>query len=198
MEQFERSLLKDLKEKGHSYKNIDQIFEQNPLQPEEVEVILKWLPTAYAEDLAAGDTLVRSLMSARIPFDPALLIDIFENSDMNFHLKSGIALTLGHARTLDVSQWMRNKLLNEPFANENYGLVFGLYKKGGFETNADFMGFIKKIFDKYHSDEILKFFVKYGDGNDLLFLKEKVKTADKKFAKSIQKVIDKMSVKYQL
>ena len=29
-------------------------------------------------------------------------------------------------------------------------------------------------------------------------LKEKIKTADKKFAKSIQKVIDKMSVKYQL
>lgn len=198
MEDFESPLLKELSQTGHFYGNIDEIFKQDILQPEEVKIILKWLPAAYAEDLAAGDTLTRSLMSAKEPFDPSLLIDIYENSDMNYALKSGISLTLACARTLDISKWMRHKLLDEPFAIENYSLIDGLFDKGGFENKTDFMDFLKKIYDKYQSEILLKCFQKYGGQEDLMFLKEKVKTADKKRVKAVQKTIDKMSARKKL
>lgn len=54
-------------------------------------------------------------MSAKKTFDPDLLIDLFDNSDLNFYLKSGIGITLSNARTTDISAWLKGRFLDRPF-----------------------------------------------------------------------------------
>ncbi len=185
------SLLTDLKGKGYRYRNVDKIFEQKTLQAEEVEVILKWLEPIYSEDVATADTLVRSLVSAKHAFDPSLLIRLFDESDLNFHLKGGIGVALAYGRTTDISAWLRKKLGKEPFAPENWVLIEGLFTKGGFTDVNDYMSFMRSIFDKYHNESVLKIFAKYGNKEDIKFLEERAKTVDSKLAKKINTLLTK-------
>lgn len=191
MKHYERELIKELKKSGFKYTDSNDIFQQKQLQPKEIEIILKWLPEIYTEHYGTADTLVRSLIGAAQPFDPALLIDIFETSDLNFSLKSGIAFTLVFAKTADISEWIRDQLLNKDYSLERSALVFGLEKKGGFKSDKELMIFIKKVFDKYHEEITFKLFIKFGDEDDFLFLEKKAKTSDSKLAKTIIKFIDK-------
>lgn len=185
------SLLTKLREKGYRYRNVDKIFEQKALQAGEVELILKWLEPIYGEDVAAADILVRSLISAKHAFDPSQLIRLFDESDLNFYLKGGIGVALAYSRTTDISSWLKNKLLNEPFARENCVLIEGLFSKGGFTNVNDYMEFMRSIFNKYASEEVLKKFAKYGNEKDMKFLEEKAKTVDSKLAKKIKTLLIK-------
>jgi hypothetical protein len=185
------SLLKELKDQGFQYRNVNKIFDRKELQPDEVEIIIKWLVRIYEEDVGAADTLVRSLVSAKRAFDPSVLISLFDKSDLNFYLKSGIGIALAHGKTTDISQWLRNKLLNEPFAEENYSLIGGLFEKGKFKDVNDYMLFMRSIFDKYASEVLLKIFDKYGSKDDMKFLQEKAARLDIKLTKKINLIIKK-------
>jgi len=189
-----KGLLKELKDNGFSYKDVDKIFEQKVIQPAEVDIILKWIPALYKEHVGTADIAVRSLMAARTPFDPSLLIDLFDNSDLNSALKVGIGFTLACAKTTDISKWMRRQLLDKEHRDERYTLLEGLFDKGKFATVDEFMDFLRKIFDNYPNDKMLKLFKKYGDKKDMQFLAEKAKTAEPKLAREINKVIEKKKV----
>ena len=134
-------------------------------------------------------------MAAKEPFNPTTLIELFENSKFNFSIKSGIGFTLALAKTFDISNWLRDQLLNKDYSLERNALVYGLVKKGGFRNNEELKKFIKKIFDKYHNDEIMRIFRKLGDKNDLVFLEEKSRSADNKLGKEINKVMEKIRAK---
>lgn len=190
MAQYAKKMIDELKSKGYKYADVDQIYKKQSLQPVEVEIILKWLPSLYTEHYGTADVAVRSLKFAKEPFDPSVLIDLFENSDLNFSLKSGIAFTLVEARTLPISKWMKDQLLNKEFSLERSALVAGLYAKGDFKSIPELMNFSKKIFDKYHNDIALKLFKKYGNQDDLAFLEIQAKKADKKLAKDLGKAIE--------
>jgi|GEM_PF-1667661 hypothetical protein len=192
---YESKIINELESKGFRYKDANYIYQNKQLESEEVAIILKWLPKVYTEHYGTADILVRSLMSAKEPFDATLLIDLFENSDLNFSLKDSIALTLASAKTNEISSWMRNQLLNNEYALERCSLVWGLPAKGGFSSNLELMSFLRKIFNKYHDEVVLKFFKKYGDKVDILFLKDKIKTSDKKLAKQFQKVVEALEKK---
>ena len=194
MRYFEKKILTELKEKGLYYRSVDELCQQKSLEPIVVETILKWLPDLYSENNAIADSLVRLLKMAREPFDPALLINIFENSDLNFYLKSAVALTLSYARTPDISSWIKDQLSSKDYAVEKHGLIDGLRSKGGFRSDREFMDFLKEIFNKYHNNTVLKIFQKYGDKDDFKFLEEKAKTADLKLAKEIRKAIEKKRI----
>ncbi len=189
MGHYREEVLKELRREGNNYKNVDEIFNQKQLNPTEVKTILKWLPFLYLENVATADTLVRSLMAAKEPFDPSLLIGLFENSELNHYLKSGIAFTLACAKTTDIAEWMKDQLLNKDFSSAKHGLISGLYEKGGFKDDKELMAFLKKIFDKYHNDTVLKLFKKYGDSDDFAFLENKAETSNEKLAKEIKKVL---------
>ena len=73
----EKGLIKELKNNGFSYKDVDKIYAKQSLEPVEVEIILKWLPELYKEHVGTGDSAVRSLMAAKRAFDPSLLINLF-------------------------------------------------------------------------------------------------------------------------
>lgn len=188
-------ILKDLKSKGFKYKNVDEIFKQSKLEVEEVTTILKWLPKVYMENYGAADILVRSLISAIQPFDPSILIALFDNTDLNFSLKSGIALVLATARTTDISEWIIDQLLNKEYALERVLLTLAVPTKCGFTTNAEIMNFLRLIFDKYHEASVQKFFKKYGKSEDALFLRKKIPLMEKTYQRKFEKIAEAIEAK---
>jgi len=186
----EKEIVHELKSRGYMYKDADDIYRQKKMDPEVVNVILKWLPKVYIEHYGTADILVRSLMGAKEPINPSPLIELFDKTDLNFSLKSGIAYTLVFAKTQDISVWIKDQLLNKDYSIERSALIEGLNNKGRFSSAKELMNFIRKIFDKYHDEEVLKLFKKFGDHNDILFLENYLKSADKKLAKQIIKIIE--------
>ena len=188
---YENRLLTELDGKGYKYQAVSDIFRLECVDPIVVETILKWLPELYAEHYGTADILVRALISAKEPFDPTLLIDLFENSDLNFYLKTAIGLALAYGKTPDISGWLKNQLLTMEYSVERGVLVEGLFAKGGFKTEREYMDFLKLIFDKYHNDTVLKIFKKIGNAEDIQFLVDKSRLADAKLAKKIKKALGK-------
>lgn len=190
---IKQKIIHELKLSGFEYKDADDIFNQKEIDKEVVAIILKWLPEAYSENYATADILVRSLMAANEPFDPSVLIKLFDETDFNYAVKSGIAYTLAFAKTTDISVWIKDQLLNKDYAIERSALVEGLNNKGRFSSAKELTNFLKKIFDKYHDEEVLKLFKEFGDNEDALFLKNKSETVDKKLSNQIEKVIKSIS-----
>ena len=147
--------LAELDGKGYKYHTVSDIFRLECVDPLVVETILKWLPELYAEHFGTADILVRALISAKEPFDPTLLIDLFENSDLNFYLKTAIGLALAYGKTPGISIWLKNQLFTKEYSIERGVLVEGLFAKGGFKTEREYMSFLKSIFDKYHNETVL-------------------------------------------
>jgi hypothetical protein len=189
---IETAVLKEIREAGYRYRSVDQIFKVNSLEPKVVQIILHHLPALYQEDVAAADTLVRSLISAAEPFDPTNLIDLYDKGGFHHYLKIGIAHALAYGKTSDISSWLRHRLASKELDTGNYGLIGGLQGKGGFKNVREMMDFSKRIFDLYPTLDLFK---KYGDDDDYLFLEEKAKTADPALAKKIKKLLDKKKLK---
>lgn len=182
-------IIKELKSKGFVYQDANEIFKQKKLEPTEVNIILKWLPNVYTENYGTADILVRSLISAVEPFDPFTLMDLFDNWPLNFSLKSGIAVVLVSAKTTDISEWMKDQLLNKEFALERLSLIEGLPKKCGFTTEIELMEFLQQIFYKYHDEDVEKYFKKYGRAEDAMFLRKEIRKLDNKYHRRFEKVI---------
>jgi hypothetical protein len=185
---FEAAIIKELKTKGFRYKDSNEIFNQSSLESIEVNIILKWLPKVYTESYGTADILVRSLIVALWPFDPTVLIDLFENSTYNSALKGGIAVTLSSARTYDISDWIKDQLLSKEFAIERVPLLWALPKKCGFGSEAELMNFVQQIFDKYHGEDVQKYFKKFGRAEDALFLRRQISKMDKKYQEKFEKI----------
>jgi hypothetical protein len=173
----ESKILEELKTKGYKYKDSMEFYRQDDIEPEVIDTIIKWLPKVYNEHYGTADILVRSLIGAKEPFDPSTLIKLFDESDLNYALKGGIAIALAYSKTQDISDWLKDQLLNHNYSHERSSLVGGLNNKGCFKTGTELMDFVKKIFDKYHGDDVLKLFKKFGDKTDIKFLKEQASNA---------------------
>lgn len=167
--------LNELKAQEYNYRSIHEIYKEKELNQKVVELILKWLPSVYEEDLGSGDQLVRSLISASKPYDPTVLIDLFENSSFNKTIKWGIAYVLSVSKTYDISDWIKDQLLNRESSFERDGLIEGLVKKGGIKDRIELMSILKELFDKYcYFEGFMKLFMKYGGKDDVSFLQERL------------------------
>src|SRR6266700_1130687 len=182
------SLINELKKAGFKYIDINDLFKQKELPKEAVDIILKWFPEVYKDHLGSGDHLVRSLISAKDPFDPAALISFFESNIYNHTVMWGIAHVLATANTIDISEWIKDQLLKEVKSFERAGLVRGLFYKGNCKSNNELRRFLKLIFDKYPL-EVLELFKKVGTKDDITFLEQKAKNSDKKLSREIEKII---------
>lgn len=77
-----------------------------------------------------------------------------------------------------------------PASFERAGFIPGLEVNANFESREELMDFLKKIFDKYLSfGRILLLFKSYGILSDIHFLEHRLKEADPKKKKEIEKVI---------
>lgn len=188
----EKELIRELKEQGYKYKGIDNIFtSKKDLEPIEVNLILKFLPRLYEEELGAGVHLAYCLKGARETFDPSPLIKLFEESDLNPTVKNSIGFVIIGSKTGDISKWLKKSLLEKHVAFENTALVSGLPKRGGFKDTIELKKFLKLIFEKYPIS-VLVLYDKIGDKDDVDFLLEQIKIADKKLSKEIEKTLKKI------
>jgi hypothetical protein len=169
MGQIQRRMIGELDAAGFSYYDVNYIFRKKELQPEEVTIILKWLPDIYTEHIGTGDILVRSLIAAKEAFDPAVVIALLDREDLNDSVKCGPAVTLAYASTWDISTWLRKRL--EVYRFESALLIAGLPAKGGFGTREELLDFLKRIFDKYCCCESwFRVFRKYATKEEIPFL----------------------------
>jgi hypothetical protein len=167
--------LEELETNGFYYKNIDAIFCQNKIQKDVVHTALVWLPAIYEEHLGSGDHLVRALIGADEPFDPTVLIDLFENSNYNKVIKCSISYVLAIAKTHDITNWFRDQLLLKKSAFERAGLLYGITNKAGITDRDELMGFLQHLFDKYsHFGTYQKLYQKYARLEDVIFLEQKL------------------------
>ena len=187
----EKELIGELKKQGYKYKGIDQIFKTKSLDPIEVNLILKWLPKIGKEHLGAGVILAQSLKSAKECFDPSILLKLFEESDLVPEVKSSIGFAIILAKTGDISNWIKKQLLNNDYAYERSALVNGLIKRGGFKNEDELKKFLELILKKYPI-AVLEVYNKIGDKDDIDFLLEQMKIADKKLGKEIEKTLKKI------
>lgn len=172
---IENDIIKDLSKLGLTFKDLNEVAKKKKLQPEPVNVILKWLPKLYAnKEYGLADILVRSLIFATDAFDPQILISLFDEANLNTSLKYGIGIALAHSKTTDISNWMRNQLLSRDYSFAKHALLGGLNNKGRFSNEKELVNFLKKIFDKYHDTEVLKLFKKFGSEEDIKFLMQKI------------------------
>jgi hypothetical protein len=129
----------------------------------------------YKDHLGSGEHLVRALISAQEPFDPAVLIDLFENSNYNEAIKWTLAYVLSISKTYDISTWLRNELLNNESSFERDGLIYDLTTKAGIKDVEELMFVLKKLFDKYcYFEGYLKLFGRYASKDDIVFLLKKI------------------------
>lgn len=188
----ERELIKALKEQGFKYKGIDNIFSSKKyLEPVEVDLILKFLPKIYKEELGAGAHLVHVLKGSREAFDPSPLIKLYEESDLNSVVKSSIGFVIVLSKTGDISKWIRRRLLRKVVTFEDGALVSGLPERGSFKNRGELKEFLELIFEKYPIS-VLDLYDKIGDKDDVDFLLEQIKKADKKLSKEIEKTLKKI------
>lgn len=174
-ENYKDKMFEELKTAGYTYKDVNDIYKQK-LPAKVVEIILKWLPKIYQEHIGSGEQLTRSLISAQEPFDPSVLINLFENSNYNKQLKWTMAYVLAISKTYDISGWMMNQLLDKESSFERDGLISGLTIKAGINDKKELTSVLKKLFDKYcYFEDYLKLFQKYADKEDISFLEEKIK-----------------------
>lgn len=191
MAKEESEMIGELKKAGFNYVNSVTIFKKASLDLPAVNIILKWIPLIYGEDPGAAHYLVRALVRSREAFDPSVLIDLFENSDLNFSLKGGIGFTLVLAKTTDLSAWIKKQLLEEEYKLERCSLIPGLETKARFNSREELVDFLVRIFEKYYSNnDFIRLVKKYGDKNTFLLIKERTLTnKNTKAIREIEKVL---------
>lgn len=192
---FQVKVLEELKEVGCDYQDVEAIFKNDKLLPIEVEIILRYLPSIYREHVGTGDVLVRSLLSATKPINPKVLIDLYDNSDLNSCLKWSVGYVIAKARTTDVSDWLKARLLeNSTFQSSS--LINAINKKLVFQSDKNLKTFIRNIFDGYIKFEAYqKLLVKYLNKDDRDFILDKCANLPEKLKKECLKVISKIEKK---
>ncbi|MDP4265239.1 MAG: hypothetical protein Q8941_22115 [Bacteroidota bacterium] len=198
---IEQQLINELKSAGFKFQDIDHLYRQRDFLPlKACKIILKWLPDVYKEHIGSGECLVRSLLCPSDPFDPAILISLFENSDLNDTLKCTIGYVLSIANTKDIREWLLHQLLDKEHSFARTGLLDGIVPKGGFKTKNELKEFLFQIFDKYSCYEIFQKLVqKYSSTEDIPFIEQKAIEADsKRKSRELLKVADRIRTRKRI
>jgi hypothetical protein len=172
---IQRQLISDLNNAGFQFRDINHLFNQNDYLPiDAINIILKWLPEIYMEHIGSGECLVRSLICKSDKYDPAILIDLFENSQLNETLKSTIGYVLSISNTTDIKNWLLSQLLDKEHSFGRAGLLKGIVPKGQFKTQNELKKFLFEIFDKYsYYETFQKLVQRYSSIDDIHFIEQK-------------------------
>lgn len=183
MEINEKKFILELKSIGFIYKDIFNLpIWDEFLDPTVINCILKWLPLCLKENLANGTRMCNSLLAAREPFDPYTLIEIFERNEYSSGVLSTIAISLAEGNTYDISEWIKNELLNKPYDFKRTALLNAVTIKLGIKRKEDCITFLKQVFDKYHEVPYYITLFKYfaNTDSDISYLESKLINIEKK------------------
>lgn len=195
MGKVETQFISDLRNAGFQFLDINHLYKQNDYLPiAAINIILKWLPEIYQEHIGSGECLVRSLICPSDKYDPAVLIDLFENGDLNETLKSTIGYVLSVSNTTDIKDWLLSQLSDKEHSFGRAGLLDGIVPKGHFQTRDELKKFLFDIFDKYsYYEAFQKLVQKYSSTSDIPFIEQKAQEADSKTtARQLIKVAEKI------
>lgn len=201
MGEIERQLISDLNDAGFQFRDITHLYKQNEYIPiGAINIILKWLPEIYKEHIGSGECLVRSLICQGDKYNPAVLIDLFENSDLNETLKSTIGYVLSISNTTGIKDWLLTQLLDKEHSFGRAGLLDGIVPKGNFKTKDELKKFLFEIFDKYsYYESFQKLVQRYSSADDIQFIEQKAQEADTKtIARQLMKVAEKIRTRKRI
>ncbi|WP_276483781.1 hypothetical protein [Paraflavitalea pollutisoli] len=190
----EIKLITALKKVGFRTTGIYDLFNRKTLPSEAVQVILQLFPEVYKDHRGHGGDLLRSLIAAEEPFDPAPLIEFFEDGYFNKVVMWTVGHVIAVSKTTDISNWLKHQLLKEYATFERASLVQALPLKGGFRNSKELIVVLKKIYDKYPI-EVLELLKKHGTIDDIAFLQEKLKPVMRPEAKDVEKLIARLEKK---
>ncbi len=171
----ETRLLDEISLLGYERPSVNLLHHTTTILEEDVvDLILKWLPLIYKERVATGNHLAWALLNTRQSFKPDVLIDLYENSDLNETLKQTIAHILSAGKVNNISTFLREKLLNEKMSLASAGFLSAIEGNCNFKSRFELMEFVKLIFDKFFFYEsIEKIYGKYGWKDDIAFLEKR-------------------------
>jgi hypothetical protein len=172
----EQLMIEELNTLGFHHSNINEIHQEEAVQPLMVEVILKWLPAIYHDHVGSGEHLIRALISAVEPFDPTIIIQLFETSSYNSSIKWTMAYVLAISKTHDISAYIKKQLLEQEGTFERAGFLYGLTKNAQIQSRAELVDILRQLFDKYcifGTYQLL--FKKYASVDDIPFLEERLR-----------------------
>ena len=201
MGQVVQQFISELNNAGFKFRDINHLYKQNDFLPVKAcNIILKWLPAVYKEHIGSGECLVRSLIRPSDPYDPTILIDLFENSDLNDTLKSTIGYVLSITNSGDIGQWLIHQLLDNEHSFARAGLLDGIVPKGKFKTKEEIKDFLFQIFDKYsYYEAFQKLVQKYSLIGDIPFIEHKARQADtKRKSRELFKVAEKIKTRMRI
>jgi hypothetical protein len=195
MGKIQRQFISDLNDAGFQFRDINHLYKQNDYLPlGAINVILRWLPDIYKEHIGSGECLVRSLICKSDKYNPTVLIDLFENSDLNETLKSTIGYVLSISNTTEIKNWLLSQLKDKEHSFGRAGLLDGIVPKGNFKTKEELKKFLFEIFDKYsYYEAFQKLVQRYSLTDDIPFIEQKAQDADTKSkARQLMKIAEKI------
>lgn len=201
MGKIEKQLISDLNDADFQFRDINHLYKQNDYLPiGAINIILKWLPEIYKENIGSGECLVRSLICRSDKYNPATLIDLFENSELNETLKSTIGYVLSISNTTDIKDWLLSQLLGKEHSFGRAGLLDGIVPKGHFKTKDELKKFLFEIFDKYsYYEAFQKLVQRYSLTDDIPFIELKAQEADTNTkARQLMKVAEKIRTRKRI
>ena len=195
MEKIQKQLISDLNNAGYHFRDINHLYKQDNYLPiGAINIILRWLPEIYKEHLGSGECLVRSLICQSDQYNPAVLINLFENSELNETLKNTIGHVLSFSNTTAIKDWLLSQLLDKEHSFGRAGLLGGIVPKGDFKTKDELKKFLFEIFDKYsYYETFQKLVQRYSSTDDIYFIEQKAQEANTiAKARQLMKVAEKI------
>lgn len=125
----EKLLVYELATQGFHYHDIRQIHEEKVIPSKMIELIIKWLPAIYKEHLGKGEHLIRALISAESPFNPSIIIDLFENSNYNQSIKWTMAYVLAVSKTDNIDAYIKDQLFDKESTFERSAFLLPLTER---------------------------------------------------------------------
>ncbi len=140
---IEKQLLDEIASIGYKRPTLSTLhYAEQPLQPDVVEIILKWLSQLYEEHVGSGEFLVRALVYTRQPFSPSVLLELFENSKLNTTLKQTLAHVLSIAKLdIDLSSYIKKQLISKDASFSRVGFLSAIEKNANFKSREELMAF---------------------------------------------------------
>lgn len=116
--------LGELHSRGYPAESLSELRQKYvPLPTEIVEILLKWLP--LLAEPALQEQIVRNLVNVEAPFDPGVLIRLFE-STLSEAVRWAIANTLAELRPLSAREWVIDALRNRQYGRAREMLPLAL------------------------------------------------------------------------
>jgi hypothetical protein len=129
---LEEPILADLRAAGLTVDSVYDLLPAHfPLPSQVVQILLKWLP--LVSDNAIKESIIRTLIGAREPYDGQPLVDCF-TADRSETLRFPIANTIAYSFPTGIAAWLVERAQERRFGSDRQILLLALARHVPRET----------------------------------------------------------------